>query len=84
MGVSSPSVLLDKMTSGTCAPLRLGAIKQRIQSSHMPPRHRLMFIATNLSSLFDLLLCSTPQTRAECCLELTAVSGYRMFLDPFG
>ena len=42
-----------------------------------------MVIATNLSSLFDLLHCSTPQTRAECCLELTAVSGYRMFLGPF-
>ena len=52
------------------------AIKQRIQSSHMPPCHRHMVIATNFSSLFDLLLCSTPQTRAECCLELTAVSGY--------
>ena len=50
----------------------------------MPPCHRHMVIATNFSSLFDLLLCSTPQTRAECCLELTAVSGYRMFLDPFG
>ena len=60
------------------------AIKQRIQSSHMPPCHRHMVIATNLSSLFDLLHCSTPQTRAECCLELTAVSGYRMFLGPFG
>ena len=61
-----------------------GAIKQRIQSSHMPPCHRHMVIATNFSSLFDLLLCSTPQTRAECCLELTAVSGYRMFFGPFG
>ena len=61
-----------------------GAIKQRIRSSHIPPYHRHMVIATNLSSLFDLLHCSTPQTRAECCLELTAVSGYRMFLGPFG
>ena len=61
-----------------------GAIKQRIQSSHMPPCHRHMVIATNFSSLFDLLLCSTPQTRAECCLVLTAVSGYRIFLGPFG
>ena len=61
-----------------------GAIKQRIQSSHMPPCHRHMVVATNFSSLFDLLLCSTPQTRAECCLELTAVSGYRMFLGQFG
>ena len=41
-------------------------------------------IATNLSSLFDLLLRSTPKMRAECCLELTAVNGYRMFLGPFG
>ena len=41
----------------------------------MPPCHRYMVIATNLSSLFDLLHCSTPQTRAECGLELTAVSG---------
>ena len=41
----------------------------------MPPCHRHMVIATNLSSLFDLLLCSTPQTRAECCLELNAVRG---------
>ena len=61
-----------------------GAIKQRIQSSHIPLRHRHMVIATNLSSLSDLLHCSTPQTRAECCLELTAVSGYRMFLGLFG
>ena len=48
------------------------AIKQRIQSS---PCHRHMVIATNFSSMFDLLLCSTPQTWAECCLELTVVSG---------
>ena len=60
------------------------ATKQRIQSSHMPPCHRHMVIATNFSSLFDLVLCSTPQTWAEYCLELTAVSGYRMFLGPFG
>ena len=63
---------------------RKGAIKQRIQSSHMPLCHRHMVFATNLSSMFDLLLCSTPQTWAECCLELTAISGYRMFLGPFG
>ena len=44
----------------------------------MPPCHRHMVIATNFSSLFDLLLCSTPQTRAECYLELTAVSGYHV------
>ena len=61
-----------------------GAMKQRTQSSHTPPCHRHMVIATNLSSLFDLLLCRTPQTRAACCLEPTAVSGYRMFLGPFG
>ena len=61
-----------------------GAIKQRIQSSHMPPCHRHMITATNFSSMFDLLLCSTPQAWADCCLELTAVSGYRMFLGPFG
>ena len=60
------------------------AVKQRIQSSHMPPCHRHMVIATNFSSMFDLLLCSTPQAWAECCLELTAVSGYRMFLGLFG
>ena len=60
--------------------------KQRIQSSHMPQSlcHRHMGIAKKFSSMFDLLLCSIPQTRAECCLELTAVSGYRMFLGPFG
>ena len=50
----------------------------------MPPCHRDIVIATNFSSLVDLLHCSTPQMRAECCLELTAVSGYRMFLGPFG
>ena len=65
---------LSKMQGG-------GGIKQRIQSSHMPPCHRHMVIATHFSSMFDLLLCSTP---AECCLELTTVSGYRMFLGPFG
>ena len=115
---------------------RVCVIKQRIQSSHMPPCHRHMVIATNFSSMFngictcpspprqalnimeqrhsgwarvpalrvlndnrghthvlnycllrkqgfDLLLCSTPQAWAECCLELTAVSGYRMFHGPF-
>ena len=53
----------------------------------MPPCHRHIVIATNFSSLLfivDLLLCSTPQARTKCCLELTAVSGYRMFLGPFG
>ena len=50
----------------------------------MPPCHRHMVFTTNCSSMFDLLLCSTPQAGAECCLELTAVSGYRMFLGPFG
>ena len=50
----------------------------------MPPCNRHMVIATNFSSMFDILLCSTPQTWAECCLELTAVSGSRMFLGPFG
>ena len=59
-------------------------MKQRIQSSHMPPCHRHVVIAANVSSMFDLLLCITPQMRAECCLELTAVSGYGMFLGPFG
>ena len=63
---------------------RTRAIKQRIQSSHMPTCHRHMVFATNFSSMFDLLLCSTSQTWAECCLELTAVSGYQMFLGPFG
>ena len=42
----------------------------------MPPCHRHMVIATNLSSLFDLLHCSIPQTRTKCCLEFTAVGGY--------
>ena len=42
-------------------------------------RHKLQF-----NVMFDLLLCSNPQAWAECCLELTAVSGYRMFLGPFG
>ena len=60
------------------------AIKQRIQSSHIPPCHRHMVIATNLSSLFDLLHCSIPQTRTECCPEFTVVSGYRMFLGLSG
>ena len=55
------------------------AIKQRIQSSHIPPCRRHMVIATNLSSWFDLLHCSTPQTRAECCLEFAVGSGYGMF-----
>ena len=54
----------------------LGAIKQRIQSSRIPLCHRHMVIATNLSSLFDLLHCSIPQTRAECCVEFAVVSGY--------
>ena len=57
-----------------------GATKQRIQSSHMPPCHRHMVIATNLSSLFDLLHCSIPQTTTECRLEFAEVSGCRMFL----
>ena len=56
----------------------LGAIKQRIQSSHMPPCHRHMVFATNFSSMFDLLLS------VFMLLDLTAVSGYRMFLGPFG
>ena len=34
-----------------------------------PPCHRHMVIATNLSSLFDLLHCSIPQTRTKCCRE---------------
>ena len=41
------------------------ARKQRIQSSHIPPCHRHMVIATNLSLLFDLLHCSIPQTRTR-------------------
>ena len=57
---------------------------QRIQGSHLPPCHRHMVIATNLSSLFDLQHCSIPQTRTECCLEFTAVSGHRMFLGLSG
>ena len=40
------------------------AIKQRIQSSHIPPCHRHMVIATNFSSLFDLLHCSAPQRQS--------------------
>ena len=76
----------EQRTPGPCVVTRVevGAIKQRIRSSHIPPRHRHMVLATNLSSLFDLLHCSTPQTRAECCLEFTAVSGYRMFLGLSG
>ena len=46
----------------------------------MPPCHRRMVIATNFSSMFDLLHCSIPQTRAGCCLDFIVVSGYRMFL----
>ena len=48
------------------------------------PCHRHMVIATDLSSLFDLLHCSIPQTRTECCLEFGVVSGYRMFLGLSG
>ena len=55
-----------------------------LRAPPIPPCHWHMVIATILSSLFDLLHCSTPQMRAECCLELTAVSGYRMFFGPFG
>ena len=53
-----------------------GAIKEQIQSSHIPPCYRHMVIATNFSSLFDVLHCSIPQTRAECCLEITVVDVY--------
>ena len=66
-----------------CASTRQ-VIKQRIQTSHIPPRHRHMVIATNLSSLFDLLHCSIPQTRTECCLDFAVVSGYGMFLGLSG
>ena len=59
-------------------------MKQRIQSSHIPLCHRHMVIATNLISLFDLLHCSIPQMRSDCCLEFAVVSGYRMFLGLFG
>ena len=45
----------------------------------MPPCHRHMVIATSFSSLFELLQCSIPQMRAECCLEITAVDGHRTF-----
>ena len=51
------------------------AIKQRVQSSHMPPCHRHMVIATNFSSMFDLLLCSTPQTRAADRSEAYVMEG---------
>ena len=51
------------------------AIKQRIQSSRIRPCPRHMVIATNLSSLFDLLHCSIPQTRTECCLDFAVVGG---------
>ena len=37
--------------------------EQRIQDSHIPPSHRHMVIVTTLSSLFDLLHCSTHQMR---------------------
>ena len=41
----------------------------------MPPCHRHMVIATNFSSMFDLLLCSTPQTWAECALSSPQSAG---------
>ena len=57
------------------------AIKQRLQSSHIPPCHKHVVIATNLSSLFDLLHCSIPEMRAECSLQFW---GYQMFPGLFG
>ena len=71
---TTPTVALTRVL------LSQRAIEQRIQSSHIPPCHRHMVIATNLTSLCDLLHCSIPQARTECCLEFTAVGGYRMFL----
>ena len=55
-------------------------MKQRIQSSHIPPCHRHMVIATILSvHCFALLHHNANQTSAECCLEFTARGGYWMF-----
>ena len=69
----TPPPPLQMMGTRNRRPIRRAtAIKQRVQSSRMPPCHRHMVIPTNLSSLFDLLLCSARQTRAECCLEITA------------
>ena len=48
------------------------ALKQWIQSSHIPPCHRHMVITTILSvHCFALLHRSANQTSAECCLEFT-------------
>ena len=58
--------------------------EQRILSSHIPPCHTHMVIATILISLFCLAALQHNQTSPECCLEVTAQGGYRMFLGPPG
>ena len=57
-----------------------GGVKQRIQSSHIPPSHRHKVIARTLSvHCFAWLHRSATQTSAECCLEFTTRGGYQMF-----
>ena len=56
------------------------AIKQRMQSSRVPPCHRHMGIATPLSvHCIALPHRSANQTSAECCPGFTTRGGYRMF-----
>ena len=60
-------------------------LSNRIQSSHIPPCHKHMVIATILSvPCLAVLHRSANQTSAECCLEFTARGGYRMFLGLSG
>ena len=48
----------------------------------MPPCHRHMVIATDCSSMFDLLLCSTPQTGPNVALSSPHSSAIECFLAP--
>ena len=65
--------------NGLEAPWR-GAISNGYRA-HIYPR--VTGIWSSPQTSVHCLTCCTPQTRAKCCLELTAVSGYRMFLGPF-
>ena len=63
-------------------PARGQAIKQRIQSSHIPPCHRHMVIATTLSvHCSALLYCRANQICAEGCLELPYQVATECILD---
>ena len=65
--------------------LKREAVKQRTQSSHIPPCHRHMVIVTTLSvHCFALLHHSAPhhtapQTSAECCFEFTTRGSFGLF-----